>query len=130
MLRHMFAFSIDIPSRTFMHISKSSNPYKYVFTTPINCKDRCFYIVRDIRYQKVILFITGVYVSLKSMPGLCVNPCEISFALHLTTSLFSFCFWIKTHLNPTGWILGGVGITLLNTSLFLVRQVMPRLPPI
>jgi hypothetical protein len=26
---------------------------------------------------------------------------------------------MKTHLNPTGWILGGVGITLLNTSLFL-----------
>jgi hypothetical protein len=39
--------------------------------------------------------------------------------LYLTSSLFSFHFQVKTHLNPTGWILGGVGIALLNTSLFL-----------
>jgi hypothetical protein len=26
---------------------------------------------------------------------------------------------MKTHLNLIGWVLGGVGITLLNTSLFL-----------
>jgi hypothetical protein len=26
---------------------------------------------------------------------------------------------MKTHLNLTGYVLGGVGITLLNTSLFL-----------
>jgi hypothetical protein len=48
-----------------------------------------------------------------------VNPCATSLALYLTTSLFSFHFQMKTHLNPTGYVLGGVGITLLNTSLFL-----------
>jgi hypothetical protein len=53
------------------------------------------------------------------MPGLCVNPCAISIALYLIISLFSFRFWMKTHLNPTAYVLGGVGITLLNTSLFL-----------
>jgi amino acid permease len=53
------------------------------------------------------------------MPGLCANSCATSLSLYLTTSLFSLHFWIKTNINPTGWILGGVGITLLNTFLFL-----------
>jgi hypothetical protein len=78
-----------------------------------------FCVARDMRYRKFIPFITGEYVSLKSMSGLCVNPCATSLALYLTTLLFSFRFRLKTHLNSTGWILGGVGITLLNTSLFL-----------
>jgi hypothetical protein len=52
------------------------------------------------------------------MSGLCVSPCANSLALYLKNSLFSFHFWMKTHLNPTGWILGDVDITLLNTSLF------------
>jgi hypothetical protein len=99
-------------------MSKSSDPYKYAVTISINCKYRCFCIARDIRYQKVIPFITREYVSLKSMSGLCVNSCATSLVLYLTTSLFSFHFRMKTHLNPTGWILGGVGTTLLNTSLF------------
>jgi hypothetical protein len=29
---------------------------------------------------------------LKSMSGLCMNPCATSLALYLTTSLFSFLF--------------------------------------
>jgi hypothetical protein len=53
----------------------------------------------------------GEYVSLKSMPGLCVNPCARSLVLYLTTSLFSFRFRMKTHLKPTGKGSGGVGIT-------------------
>jgi hypothetical protein len=67
-------------------------------------------MARDIRYRNVIPLITGEYVSLKSMPGLCVNPCATSLALYLTTSLFSFCFQMKIHLNPTGKTFGGVGI--------------------
>ena len=63
--------------------------------------------------------MTGEYVSLKSMPGLCVNPCATSLALYLTTSLFSFRFRMKTHLKPTGKVFGGVGITCENTSLLL-----------
>jgi hypothetical protein len=119
MLCPMFAFDTDIPSGTFIYMSKSSDPYKYAVTTSINYKDRCFCVTRDIRYRNVIPFITREYVSLKSMSSLCVNPCATSLALYLTTSLFSFCLQIKTHLNPTRWILGGVGITFLNTSLFL-----------
>jgi hypothetical protein len=119
MLHPTFAFGTDIPSGTFMYISESSDPYKYAVTTFINCKDRHFCIASDIRYRKVIPFITGEYVSLKSMSSLCVNPCATSLALYLTTSLFSFRFQMKTHLNPIGWILGGVGITFLNTFLFL-----------
>jgi hypothetical protein len=88
-------------------------------TTFINRKDRCFYVAKDISYQKVIPFIIEEYISLKSMPGLCVNHYATSLVLYLTTSLFSFYFQMKTHLNLTGWILGGVGITLLNTSIFL-----------
>jgi hypothetical protein len=102
-----------------MYMSKSSDPYKYAVMTSINCKDKCFFIARDIRYQKVIPFIIGEYVSSKSMLGLCVNPCVTNLALYLTTTVFSFCFQIKTHLNLTRWIRGGVGITLLNTCLFL-----------
>jgi hypothetical protein len=109
----------NIPSRFFMYMSKSSDPYKYAVLTSINYKDRCFCIARDIRYRKVIPFITGEYVSLKSISGLYVNPCATNLALYLMTSLFSFHFQMKTYLNPTGWILGGVCITLLNTSLFL-----------
>jgi hypothetical protein len=114
-----FVFDTDISSVTFMYMSESSDPYKYAVTTSINCKDKYFCVVRDIRYQKVIPFITGEYVSLKSMSDLCVNLCATCLALYLTTSLFSSRFQMKTHLNPTRWILGGVGITLLNTSLFL-----------
>jgi hypothetical protein len=29
---------------------------------------------------------------------------------------------MKTHLNPTGQVIGGVGITLLNTSFFLCES--------
>jgi hypothetical protein len=119
MLRPTFAFGTDISSGTFKYMSESSDPYKYAATISINYKDRCFCIARNIRYRKVISFITGEYVSLKSMLGLCVNPFATSLAMYLTTSLFSFRFQMKTHLNPTGWILGGVDITLLNTSLFL-----------
>jgi hypothetical protein len=84
-----------------MYMSESSDPYKYEVMTSINYKDRCFWVDRDIKYQKIISFITGEYVSLKPMPGLCVNPCVNSLALYLTTSLFSFRFQMKTHLNPT-----------------------------
>jgi hypothetical protein len=112
-------FGTGIPSETFMYISESIDPYKYAVTTSINCKDRWFCIARDIKYQKVIPSITGEYVSLKSMSGLCVNPCATSLTLYLTTSLFSFLFWMNTHLNSTGKILGGLGITSVNTFLFL-----------
>jgi hypothetical protein len=114
-----FAFGINIPSETFMYMSECSDPYKYAVMISINYKDRCFYIVRDIIYHKVISFITREYVSLKSISGLYMNPCATSLDLYLTTSLFSFHFWMKTHLNLIGWILGSVGITLMNTSLFL-----------
>jgi hypothetical protein len=119
MLHPTFVFGTNIPSETFMYMFESSDPYKYIVTTSINCKERHFCVARDIRYQKVIPFITEEYISLKSMSGLCVNPCVTSLILYLTTSLFSFYFRMKTHLNSTGWILGGVGITLPNTSLFL-----------
>jgi hypothetical protein len=119
MLRPIFAFGTDILLGTFMYISESSDLYKYVVTTSLNYKDRHFCVARDIRYQKAIPFITREYVLLKSMPDLCMNPYATSLALYLTTSLFSFHFRMETHLNPTGWVLGGVGITLLNTSLFL-----------
>jgi hypothetical protein len=56
-----------------MYISESNDPYKYTITTSINYKDRYFWIPRDIRYWNVIPFITGEYVLLKSMPGLCVK---------------------------------------------------------
>jgi hypothetical protein len=59
------------------------------------------------------------YVSWKSIPGLYVNPCATGLALYLTTSLFSFLFRTKTYLNPIGKIPGGVGITSVNTFLFL-----------
>jgi hypothetical protein len=75
-----------------MYISESSDSYKYAVMISINCKDRCFCIARDIKYRKVITFITGEYISLKSMSGLCVNPYAISLALYLTTTLFSFLF--------------------------------------
>jgi hypothetical protein len=53
------------------------------------------------------------------MPGLCIKSCVTNLALYLTTSLFLFLFRTKTHLNPTGNVLGGVGITYVNTFLFL-----------
>jgi hypothetical protein len=123
MLRHTFAFSTDILPETFMYMSRSSDSYKYMTTTSINCKDICFCVIKDIRYHKVIPFITREYVSLKSISSLCVNPYTTSLTLYLTTSLFSFHFQMKTHLNPIGWILRGVGITLLNTSLFLIESI-------
>jgi hypothetical protein len=49
------------------------------------------------------------------MPGLCVKPWATSLALYLTTSLFSFRLRTKTHLNPIGKTLGGVGIASVNT---------------
>jgi hypothetical protein len=113
----MCSFGIEIPSETFMYMSKSSDPYRYAVTTSINCKDICFCIARDIKYQNVVPFFTGEYVSLKSILGLYVNPCVTSFVLFLTTSLFSFCFRMKPHLNPTRWTLEGVYIILLNISL-------------
>jgi hypothetical protein len=119
MWRFACIFGIRIPSGTFMYISESNGPYKYAVTTSINYKDRCFCIARDIKYRKVIPFITGEYISLKSMPDLSVNPYATSLALYLTTSLFSFLFGMNTHLNSTGKILGGVGITSVNTFLFL-----------
>jgi hypothetical protein len=67
----------------------------------------------------VIPFITREYVLYKSISGLCVNPCTTSLALYFTTSLFSFLFRTKTYLNPIGKILRGVGITSVNTFLFL-----------
>jgi hypothetical protein len=95
----MFAFGTDIPSDTFMYMSESSDPYKYAIMTSINCKERRFCVIRDIRYQKFIPIITREYASLESMLGLYVNPCATSLTLYLTTSLFSFCFWMKIHLN-------------------------------
>jgi hypothetical protein len=71
------------------------------------------------QYQKIILFITREYVSLKSMTGLYMNPCSTNLALYFITSLFSFLFRMNTHLNPIGKILRGVGITSVNTFLFL-----------
>jgi hypothetical protein len=76
-------------------------------------------MARVIRYRKVIPFIIGEYVLLKLTSGLYVNPCATSIALYFTTSLFLFIFRTKTHLNPTGKVLGGVDITSLNTFLFL-----------
>jgi hypothetical protein len=105
MLQFAFVFGTEIMSGTFMYMSEFNDPHKYAVTTSINCKDRCFYIARDIRYRKVIPFITGEYVSLKSTPGLCVKPCATSLTLYLTISLFLFLFQTKTHLNPTGKIL-------------------------
>jgi hypothetical protein len=84
-----------------MYMFESSDPYKYTVTTSINCKDICFGVARDIRYQKVIPIVTREYVSLKLMSGLCVNLCASSLVLYLTTSLFSFYFRMKTHLNLT-----------------------------
>ena len=89
----------------------------------INCIDRRFCTAKDIRYQKVVAPITREYVSVKSMPGFCVKPCAMSLALYLTTSLFSFRFWRKTHLNPTGKTLGGVGIASVNTFLLLSEAI-------
>jgi hypothetical protein len=73
-----------------MYMSESNNPFKYAVMTSINCKDRCFCIVRDIRYLKVIPFITGEYVSLKSTLDLYVKHCGTNLALYLTTPLFLF----------------------------------------
>jgi hypothetical protein len=80
-------FRTGIQSGTFMYISKSNDPYKYVL--------------------------------LKSMSGLCMNPCATSLTLYLTTSLFLFLFQMNTHFNPTWKIPGGVGITSVNTFIFL-----------
>jgi hypothetical protein len=106
MLQFVCTFKTRISSGTFMNISESSDSYKYAVMTSINCKDRWFCIARDIKYRKVMLFVTGEYVSLKSISGLYVNPCATNLALYLTTSLFLFHFWMNTHLNPTGKIIG------------------------
>jgi hypothetical protein len=90
MLRPTFAFGTDIQSGTFMYIPESSNSYKYAVMTSINYKDKHFCIARDIRYIKVILFITGKYVSLKSMPGLCMKPCATNLASHNLIFLIPF----------------------------------------
>jgi hypothetical protein len=45
-----------------MYMSESNDRYKYVVMTSIHYKDRCFQIARDIKYRKVISFITGQYV--------------------------------------------------------------------
>jgi hypothetical protein len=119
MLWFAFIFGTEIPSWSFMYMPKSNDPYKYAVMTSINYKNRCFCIVRDIRHRKVIPFITGEYVSLKSTLGLCVKRCAIILALYLTTSLFLFLFQTKTYLNPTRMVLGGVGITSVNTFLLL-----------
>jgi hypothetical protein len=92
MLRFAFKFGTEIPLETFMYVFESNDSYKYAVTTSINCKDRCFCIARDIRYQKVISFITEEYVSLKSTSGLYIKSCATSLTLYLTTSLFSFLF--------------------------------------
>jgi hypothetical protein len=113
MLRFALGFGILIPSRTFMYILESNDPYKYAVITSINCIDRRFCTTSDIKYRNVIPLITEENVSLKSTPGLCVKPCATSLALYLTTSLFSFLLRTKTHLYPTG----GVGIMAENTSL-------------
>jgi hypothetical protein len=126
MLRFAFIFGTEIPSWTFMYISESNEPYKYVVMAFINCKDRCFCIARDIKYQNIIPFITGEYVSLKSTSGLCVKPCAASLSLYLTTSFFCL-FLTKPHLNPTGKVLGGVGITSMNTFLFLSELSSPSI---
>jgi hypothetical protein len=122
MVRPTFAFGTDILLWTFMYMYESSDTYKYAVTTFINCKDRHFCVARNIRYRKVISIITGEYVSLKSMTGLYVNSCATNLALYITTLLFSFSFRMKTHLNPIRWILGGVGIILLNTSISLSKS--------
>jgi hypothetical protein len=57
------------------------------------------------------------------MLGLCVNPCAISLALYLTTSLFSFRFWTKTHLKPIGKTLQGVGTADVNTPLLVSEAI-------
>jgi hypothetical protein len=100
MLRFALVFNTEIPQGTFMYMSKSNDPYKYTIMTSINCKDRSFCIARDIKYRKEIPFIIGEYVSLKSTPDLCIKPCATNLTLYLTTSLFSFLFQMKTHLNP------------------------------
>jgi hypothetical protein len=51
------------------------------------------------------------------MSSLGINPFATSLSLYLMASLVSFHFWVKIHLNASGWILGGVGITSVNTSL-------------
>jgi hypothetical protein len=90
MLQFAFKFGTEIPSKTFMYMFEFNDPYKYVVTTAINCKDRCFCIAKVIRYRKVIPFITGEYVSLKLTLVLYVKPCATKLALYLATSLFSF----------------------------------------
>jgi hypothetical protein len=100
MLRFALLSGTWIPSRTFMYILESSDPYKYVVTMSINCIDRRFCTAKEIKYRNVILLITREYVLLKSTPGLCVKPCATSLALYLTTSLFLFLFPTKTHLYP------------------------------
>ena len=59
MLQFALGFGILIPSVTFMYILESNDPYKYAVTTSINCIDRQFCTASDIKYQNVILLITG-----------------------------------------------------------------------
>jgi hypothetical protein len=121
MLWFVYVFRTEISSEIFMYISESNASYNYAVMTSINCKDRCFWIARDIKYQKVILFIIGEYISLKSMSVLYVKHCATSLAFYLTTSLFWFLFWIKIHLNQTEKVLGGVGIISVSTFLFISK---------
>jgi hypothetical protein len=87
MLHPTFVFDTDIPSETFKYMSKLSDPYKYAVMTFINYKNRCFCIVRDIRYRKLISFITEEYILFKSISGLYVNPCATSLIFHLIASM-------------------------------------------
>jgi hypothetical protein len=100
MLRFAFIFGTEIPSKTFMYMSESNDPYKYTVMISINYKDRCFCITRDIKHYNIILLITGEYISLKSTSGLCVKPCATSLTLYLTTSLFLFLLQTKISFEP------------------------------
>jgi hypothetical protein len=92
MLRFAFIFGTEIPSGTFKYMSESNDPYKYVVMTSINCKDKCFWVARDIRYQNVILLITGEYVLLKSMPDLSIKNVQLASLYILSPHYFHFSF--------------------------------------
>jgi hypothetical protein len=73
-----------------MYMFESNDSYKYVVTTSINCKDRCFCIARDIRYQKVFPFITREYVLLKSTSGLRKILCNQSHFISYHLIIFAY----------------------------------------
>jgi hypothetical protein len=94
----------------------------------MRCMERPFWAANDIKYRNSILLVTGEYILLKSMPGLRLNHCAISLVLYVITSLFSFLLRMKTHFDPTGKMLRGVGITDENTShFFWASAIQPRL---